>query len=69
MSREFSKNLALLRAQRGLSRAELAAIASLSGDAIRSLEVGRRQPRASTLVALARALRVTPARLYGRGGS
>jgi predicted ATPase/transcriptional regulator with XRE-family HTH domain len=58
---EFGDVLRGFRVAAGLSQEELADRAGLSADAIASLERGRRRhPRASTVTALARALRLPP---------
>lgn len=60
---DIGANLQRLRGMRGLTQDAAAATAGLSRAAYRNLEAGRSEPRASTLVALAKALRVSPADL------
>src|SRR2546426_12670514 len=59
----LSANLARLRARGDLSQAALAMRAGISRVAYRNIETGRTLPRASTLEAIAQALRVPLAEL------
>jgi transcriptional regulator with XRE-family HTH domain len=52
-----------LRRKRGLSQAELADKADLSREYVNKLEAGRHDPPLSTILALAKALRVRAGRL------
>lgn len=60
---DIGANLQRLRGMRGLTQDAAAEAAGLSRAAYRNLEAGRSEPRASTLVALAKALGVSPADL------
>jgi transcriptional regulator with XRE-family HTH domain len=60
---QFAANLRAAREQRGLSQEALAQVGGLHRTEISLLERGQREPRLSTIVALARALDVEPARL------
>lgn len=60
---DIGANLQRLRGMRGLTQDAAAESAGLSRAAYRNLEAGRSEPRASTLVALAKALGVSPADL------
>lgn len=57
---DIGANLQRLRGMRGLTQDAVAGAAGLSRAAYRNLETGLSEPRASTLVALARALGVMP---------
>jgi transcriptional regulator with XRE-family HTH domain len=58
MERRFSPSRLLGRRRAlGLSQRELAALASLSAVSVSNIERGKKEPRAGTLAALARALR------------
>jgi transcriptional regulator with XRE-family HTH domain len=59
----MAKRLKMLRRRRGLSQAALAAKAGLSRTYLARLETVRQDPTLSTLVKLARALRVPVTRL------
>jgi transcriptional regulator with XRE-family HTH domain len=59
----FAANLRAAREQRGLSQEALAQAGGLHRTEISLLERGQREPRLSTIVTLARALDVEPARL------
>ena len=61
----IGRNLQRLRGMRGMTQEAAAGAAGLSRAAYRNLEAGLSEPRASTLVALAKALRVSPADLLG----
>lgn len=50
---DFSQKLKELRAEKGITQAELSEITNLSHGCIAMLEVGKRAPTGSTLVALA----------------
>jgi len=54
-----------IRAQRGLSREQLADKAGVSRQYLSRLEIGRRDPSLSTLVKPAKALKVKVAELVG----
>jgi len=60
---DIGANLQRLRGMRGLTQEAAAEAAGLSRAAYRNLEAGLSEPRASTLVALAKALGVSPADL------
>ena len=60
---DIGANLQRLRGMRGLTQEAAAEAAGLSRAAYRNLETGLSEPRASTLVALAKALGVSPADL------
>ncbi len=55
----------VLRTRAGLSQAELAAAAGMSGSYVSLIESGQRVPRKKTLDRLSRALRITQAELLG----
>ncbi len=59
-TQDIGRNLQRLRGMRGLTQEAAADAARLSRAAYRNLEQGSSEPRASTLVALAKALGVTP---------
>jgi len=59
----FAANLRAAREQRGLSQEALAQVGGLHRTEISLLERGQREPRLSTIVTLARALNMEPARL------
>jgi transcriptional regulator with XRE-family HTH domain len=59
----FAGNLRATRRRRALSQEALAASADLHRTEVSLLERGRREPRLSTIVRLARALDVKPAAL------
>jgi transcriptional regulator with XRE-family HTH domain len=59
----MAKRLKTLRQRRGLTQEALAAKAGLSRTYLARLETARQDPTLSTLVKLAKALRVKPARL------
>jgi transcriptional regulator with XRE-family HTH domain len=59
----FAANLRAAREQRGLSQEALARVGDLHRTEISLLERGQREPRLSTIVALARALEIEPAQL------
>jgi transcriptional regulator with XRE-family HTH domain len=59
----FAANLRALRRERGLSQDALARACKLHRTEISLLERGEREPRLSTVVRLARALRHPPAAL------
>jgi transcriptional regulator with XRE-family HTH domain len=60
---QFARNLRRQRAQAGLTQDALAAACHLHRTEISLLERAGREPRLSTIVKLARALRVEPAEL------
>lgn len=54
-----------IRIEKGLSRADVARLAGLSGKQVGLIERGKvRRPRESTMLALARALGVSPLELF-----
>jgi RNA polymerase sigma factor (sigma-70 family) len=55
----FGEKVADFRRQRGLSQPELASLSGVPLGSVRELEQGRREPLFSTLLALAKALRVS----------
>jgi transcriptional regulator with XRE-family HTH domain len=57
------KTIRKLRREKGLSQATLANRAGLSREYVNKIEAGKYDPPLSTLNALAKALRVKPARL------
>jgi len=61
--RRFVMRLKKVRAQRRLSQEELADKAGVSRQYLSRLEIGRHDPSLSTLVKLAKALRVKPGEL------
>jgi transcriptional regulator with XRE-family HTH domain len=63
LARRFGTNLKSIRTKRGMSQADLAFRAQLDQTAISRLELGLREPRLSTVVALANALDVRSAEL------
>jgi transcriptional regulator with XRE-family HTH domain len=63
LAQRFGANLKSIRAERGMSQADLAFRAKLDQTAISRLELGLREPRLSTVVALANALEVKSAEL------
>jgi transcriptional regulator with XRE-family HTH domain len=60
---QVGKTIRKLRQEKGLSQADLADRAGLSREYVNKIEAGRYDPPLSTINALARALRVRPARL------
>jgi transcriptional regulator with XRE-family HTH domain len=60
---QMGTTLRRLRRKRGLSQAELADKADLSREYVNKLEAGRHDPPLSTILALAKALRVRASRL------
>ncbi|MGD0712799.1 MAG: helix-turn-helix transcriptional regulator [Gaiellaceae bacterium] len=60
---QFAENVRRIRAQRGLSQEALGDASGLHRTEISLLERGAREPRLTTIVRLARALKVKPARL------
>ena len=62
---DFSKNLKRLREEQNLTRQELAYAAGITSAAIGYYESGKREPQASTLVAIANALHVSTDMLLG----
>mgnify|MGYP002066912900 CR=1 FL=1 len=61
MTNRLAKRLKQLRAERGLTQAVLAQRAGLTLSYIGRIEIGRHDPRLSTLRKLAKALKVTVA--------
>lgn len=62
---KFSENLKRIREQRGMTRLDLAAASGISNAAVGYYENGKREPQASTLTAIAAALRVSTDELLG----
>ncbi|MFN8630064.1 MAG: XRE family transcriptional regulator [Chloroflexota bacterium] len=62
-TQDIGRNLQRLRGMRGQTQEAVAEAAGLSRAAYRNLELGASEPRASTLVAVAKALRVSPAEI------
>ena len=65
----FGKQLQRLRTRRGLTQEQLAETASLSRTFLTKLELGQHDPTLSTLVRLAKALRVSVTELLGESVS
>jgi transcriptional regulator with XRE-family HTH domain len=65
----FGKQLQRLRTDRGLTQEQLAVTASLSRAFLTRLELGQHDPSLSTLVRLAKALRVSVTELLGESVS
>jgi len=65
----FGKQLLRLRTRRGLTQDQLAVTANLSRTFLTRLEMGQHDPSLSTLVRLAKALRVSVAELLGESVS
>ena len=65
----FGKQLQRLRTRRGLTQEQLAVTASLSRTFLTKLELGQHDPTLSTLVRLAKALRVSVTELLGESVS
>lgn len=65
----FGKQLQRLRTSRGLTQEQLAVTASLSRTFLTKLELGQHDPTLSTLVRLAKALRVSVMELLGESVS
>ena len=65
----FGKQLQRLRTRRGLTQEQLAVIAGLSRTFVMRLELGQHDPSLSTLVRLAKALRVSVTELLGESVS
>jgi len=63
MALRFGANLKTVRNRTGLSQSELAFRAGLGQTAVSRLELGLREPRLTTIVSLANALKVPPAEL------
>jgi transcriptional regulator with XRE-family HTH domain len=62
----FAKRLKSLRAKRGITQAALAKRAGVTLSYIGRLEIGRHDPQLSTLMKLAKALKVSVAELVKR---
>lgn len=60
----LATNLRKLRLARGLTQHALAALAGTNQRQISMIETGRRNPRAATILALTKALKCSPARLF-----
>ena len=65
----FGKQLQRLRTRRGLTQEQFAVTASLSRTFLTKLELGQHDPSLSTLVRLAKALRVSVMELLGESVS
>ena len=65
----FGKQLQQLRTRRGLTQEQLAVTAGLSRTFLTRLELGQHDPSLSTLVRLAKALRVSVTQLLGESMS
>jgi transcriptional regulator with XRE-family HTH domain len=61
--RKFGRNLKDIREQKGISLRDLALEADLSANTISEIELGKRDPRMTTVVKLASALGIDPADL------
>lgn len=59
----FGKNLKAARLEKGLSLRQLALEADMDHGTIQAIETGRSNPTLTTIIALSRALRVSPASL------
>lgn len=59
----FARNVAATRANRGLSQTQVSKRSGVHVSEVSRIERGLREPRLSTIVRLARALEVEPARL------
>ena len=66
--KQFGRNARAARERLGLSQVEVGAAARLHRTEVSLLERGERDPRLSTIVRLARALRVEPAELLADVG-
>jgi transcriptional regulator with XRE-family HTH domain len=62
--RRIGANIRRLRLKAGLSQADLAEAAGLSAVAISLVETGKKDLRVSTVVVIAKALKVEPERLF-----
>jgi transcriptional regulator with XRE-family HTH domain len=62
----FGKALRSLRKSRGISQEHLAEVAHLHRNMVGLLERGRRNPSLLTIVKLAKALRVEPAKFFSK---
>jgi transcriptional regulator with XRE-family HTH domain len=63
LAEQFGRRLFRERPRLGVSHEELARFAGLHRTEVQKLEKGRREPRVSTIVALAQALGIDPGRL------
>jgi transcriptional regulator with XRE-family HTH domain len=61
--KKFGKNLKEIREKKGISLRDLALEADLSANTISEIELGKRDPRMTTVVKLASALGIDPADL------
>jgi transcriptional regulator with XRE-family HTH domain len=59
----FARNVKTLRARRGLSQSQVSKLSGIHHTEISRIERGLRDPRMSTLIRLARALKTAPSRL------
>jgi transcriptional regulator with XRE-family HTH domain len=59
----FARNVKALRARRGLSQSQVSTRSGIHNTEISRIERGLRDPRMSTLIRLARALKTAPSRL------
>lgn len=63
MTSRLAKRLKQLRAERGMTQAVLAKRAGVTLSYVGRLEIGMHDPQLSTLLRLAKALRIKPAKL------
>jgi HTH-type transcriptional regulator, competence development regulator len=61
--KKFGRNLKEIREKKGVSLRDLALEADLSANTISEIELGKRDPRMTTVVKLASALGIDPAEL------
>lgn len=61
--KKFGRNLKEIREKKGISLRDLALEADLSANTISEIELGKRDPRMTTVVKLASALGIDPAEL------
>jgi transcriptional regulator with XRE-family HTH domain len=61
--KKFGRNLKEIREKKGISLRDLALEADLSANTISEIELGKRDPRMTTVVKLASALGIDPADL------
>jgi transcriptional regulator with XRE-family HTH domain len=60
----FARNLAAARADRRLSQTQVSARSGVHVTEVSRIERGMRDPRVTTVIRLARALEIKPARLF-----
>ena len=65
----FGRAVKVLRAERGLSRKELAALAGVSYPYLADIESGRGRPSSGSLLALSRAFEISPSTLMAKAES